>query len=345
MVYTLAAQVLANHMKCGKALCLLVALVSFSFSPKSPFLAFPAVASDSGKVEKRVLKFPATVCVGSILIGPTSTDWQVHVGEKQVSGAQGVVTLNVPKGYQVIFDANGNVVRNPKILDNLDVTGVDAVHIGFIALDEQEEGKSDEAVAHLSRFTNLVHLNLNRSDASDRALECLQPLKSLKAITAYGANIRGSAFKSLRRFPQLKVVDFSACPIQSTYLKDLAAVSALEAIGLGKTRLHSSDLQNLKYLAPLQHLAYLELSSNPIDDDGISYLASLKQLKSVGLRDTKVSAAGLRPLQNRRMLVHLTRVSAADRQFLKKEMPAIGVTTQPLQSVDLETQKLCAPLK
>lgn len=332
-------------MKYRLVLCLLVAVVSFLFSPESPFLAFSAAAAGSDKVEKRVLKFPASVCVGSILLGPMSSDWQVHFGEKQVSGAQGVITLNVPKGYQVIFDANSNVVRNPKILDNLDVAGVDAVHIAFIAVDEKEEGKSDEAVAHLGRFTNLVHLNLNRSDASDRALECLQPLKSLKAITAYGANIRGSAFKSLSRFPQLKVVDFSACPVQSIYLKDLAAVPGLEAVGLGKTRLHSNDLQNLKYLVPLQHLTTLELSSNLIDDNGISYLAPLKQLKTVALRDTKVSATGLRPLQNRHMVVQLTRISASDRQFLKKEMPGLVVTTEPLRSVDSETKKLCAPLK
>jgi hypothetical protein len=76
----------------------------------------------------------------------------------------------VPAGCQVTLVANGRVVSNPKLLEQVDGTGIDCVHLCFLTVDEKDEGKTDQAVSHLTHFPNLIHLNLDRSEATDWAL-------------------------------------------------------------------------------------------------------------------------------------------------------------------------------
>ncbi len=169
----------------------------------------------------------------------------------------------------------------------------------------------DGWIVHVAQLPEIEELNIFRVALSERSVEQLTRLKSLRRLWLVG------------------------CPIADTELERIAALSWLESLNLGETRVTNRGLAALQSMNSLETL---NLTGTAVTDEGLSSLQKLPNLAYLRVRRTKVTAAGLAQLQQ----LHAYQVvhqRLGNRAEIGAAAPLFTVTTLQGDRLDLASYR------
>jgi len=169
---------------------------------------------------------------------------------------------------------------------------------------------------------------------SDRDLESLQQLRSLRRLDLSNANFPDAALRHIEGLKSLRVVDLSSTNVTDAGIERLAAMPQLAAIDLSQVRLSAKGLSYLKRLPALQ-----ELSLGPVSATfpGLEQLQHLTALTRLRIEITDASDDALRRFRPPPNLKHLE---------LESKHPVTDAGLTSLAGLGrLESLKLWLPVK
>lgn len=292
---------------------------------------------------KRTLHFPKSVALGVINLGNETMAFGAPVQNHAVAGAMGDVTISVPAGQRVIFEANRRVFENPAYLDQISPVGIDGLKLGMISLADREDDMCDAALAHVVHFQGLTEINLDRSEATDAGVAKLKDVPSLVVISCFLSSIDGRCFKELSTLPALRGLWTAYCQLKPENLRYLGQFPKLQLLNLDWTHL---DAAGARHLSNCSRLEDLSVRGNiRFADSCLVYIQPLKKLKRLDLRGTSVSIAGVRKLKGIEFKsLYLPAAMQENLAEVKRIFPKVSVFLEEERTVDKENKMLYAPL-
>jgi hypothetical protein len=168
----------------------------------------------------------------------------------------------------------------------------------------------------LKRLPRLRSLWLRGVHFDDATLRTVGRLKRLEYFVVATTTITDDGVAELSDLPRLRHVDIRLAQLGDRSLQSLARLPSLEHLEINGTRLTDGGLAALAGNQRLKHLwinASHQDELNSIGDAGALHLAKMPQLEVIGLQSTRVTPAGLAPLQKLPHLRYLAlQQSAAD---------------------------------
>ncbi|HSQ56933.1 MAG TPA: hypothetical protein VLM40_14425 [Gemmata sp.] len=158
---------------------------------------------------------------------------------------------------------------------------------------------NDAGMKHLKALTTLEALNIGNSGVTNDGLAELKEIKKLKSLTVSGCiRMTDECVDTIRGFAEL---DYLSLPstITPKGVKNLVGLKKLKNLYVGGALLSDAAVKDIADNLP--DLEYLELgtfSGNGLTDGAIEHLARLKKLKTLGIAGAKLTATGLKSLQN-----------------------------------------------
>ena len=317
------------------------------------FVTQPASATEGGvnsgtsaTVATRLLHFPPDKSLGAIILGVKNAYMDTTGPRPQVASAIGNVKVSVPTGHYILFEANRRIFENPDLLNKINQEGVDVLKIGFMSMDDKEDAMCDRALSHLSHWTALKGLEVNRSDATDAGMSHVKELKNLRWLSCVQSDITGSFFKVLPALPELSELNCSWCALNESNIAYLSQVKSLTQLDLSRTGLSEVGMREL---SKCTGLTVLRIGMNPnLTDECLKQLLPIKNLDWLDLRETRVTMNGLRYLKTlkfRKLAVPAQIDSPANIAELKKQYPGVYLLHGDRAHVSGETMETFAPLK
>ena len=132
----------------------------------------------------------------------------------------------------------------------------------------------------------------------DKEMDLIVQCPQVVDLTMEGVSITDKGLEKLRALDQLNRLILNDCSISSDGLQMLAEMplrESLLSIGLRGTKIKDDDLTWLKSFPKLERL---DVSKTAVTDDSLLPLQALP-LKVVNVAETKITAAGLEPLQKK----------------------------------------------
>jgi hypothetical protein len=299
--------------------------------------------------QTRVAHFPKGASIGPLLLISHVTgspdSWHFYTIEKQVGGATGTVNLTVPPQCALMLDANRRVAEDPSLLKQ--VSGIDAIRLKFVSMEERENDICDKALAYTKYIKGLRLILINQSEATDNGLSQLTDMPDLRVINGSNSGVKGASFKVLANLPSLRELSFKGCHIDQANLVYLSRCPKLEILNLGKTQL---GLPGAKFLSKCTGLTELSLYGNSkFDDSCLICLAPLRKLRVLTLfDDTAITIKGLTALRGIKLRqLGLPRGELERHTVEIKSMfpnAEIVYPNKSVRNVDREDQILFAPL-
>lgn len=151
---------------------------------------------------------------------------------------------------------------------------------------------TDESLAFLSEFPNLRRLMIsqpysvnprpNRKGYTDKGLEHLAKLSSLRALNVGSWRVTDAGVSHIAKLTPLKYLSFSGSPITNEGLASLTPLKSLETLQLSHTKVTIAGLNQLNALSGLRQL----YATNFRPDDVTLDISGLTQLETLSLRLT-----------------------------------------------------------
>lgn len=147
---------------------------------------------------------------------------------------------------------------------------------------------SGAGLKQLKSFSNLLILDLNKTQLTDAGVTQISELASIRTLTLGGDRyLTNSTFDSLVKMSGLRRLNIGIYPIRNEGLKMLSQIPQLNILSL-----HSSTGLQGSTLAAFQSphsLRVLDLSNTDVDDDAVQHLKKISSLEMLNLGETKVS--------------------------------------------------------
>jgi len=153
--------------------------------------------------------------------------------------------------------------------------------------------------SHLAHFPRLRSLSISGLCLDDEGLRTVGRLKRLEFLFRLpGGSISDDGVANLRDMPRLKCVDFRLAELGDRSLQSFARLPNLEFLNVSGNDFTDAGLAALAGHPQLKrlHIGGAQKMSS-ISDAGIVHLAQSPQLEELGLALTRVTPAGLKPLQ------------------------------------------------
>ncbi len=145
-------------------------------------------------------------------------------------------------------------------------------------------------LGRLSDSTELLHLDLQRSNVSDRELAQLSDLRQLNILTLDKTAITNDGIKQLTCLTELKHLSLGHTAITDAGLSQLKSLKRLKLLSLDSTKITDAGLEQL---ADMEQLECLVLNRTAISDAGLEHLKGLKHLTELCIDGTAVTSVGL----------------------------------------------------
>ncbi len=163
----------------------------------------------------------------------------------------------------------------------------------------------------------LLEISLAGTGVTDRLLQNLEGLNSLKKLALRSTEIGNLGVAQLAKLTALEELDLDGAAISDDGLAPLANLKRLRALRLSHTEMSGAGLKHLRGL-PLEKL---DLSSAPVTDRSLVNLSSIATLRDLGLAYTDVTDAGLGHLES---LAALSRLDLGGTDIGDKALPETG---------------------
>jgi len=237
----------------------------------------------------RVLSFPADKSCGGFIVFDQGKEGELKFRSFKAQG-----TISVPPDKIAAYFPNHVFFADPHVLDKLPANAFDFIEVRYGSLQDSDEGRSDPAVATLSRFTSLVAMDLQQSELTDKAISSLGALQNLEALYLFGNMIRGKCFKELSALKKLKFLGLQGNGIEPAYTGYLLDFPALETLLLSRNQLKN---EQVKVLARIKTVQNLGIQGNVgVDDAVVPALLQMKNLRHLNIQGTAISEQGQKQL-------------------------------------------------
>lgn len=153
---------------------------------------------------------------------------------------------------------------------------------------------------HLAHFPRLRELLISGAFLNDEGMRVVGGLKRLESFYQWeGAGIGDDGAAHLRDMPRLRYIHLGSSQVGDRGLAAIATLPNLEGLSMQRNKITDAGLAALAGHPKLKTLWIGNLETlSPISDAGVVHLATLPQLEELDLQYTRVTPAGLRPLQN-----------------------------------------------
>jgi len=292
--------------------------------------------SDKYDAPERVLQFPATQTLGTIVV---AKDWRNRGRFKtsQLIQARGPVV--VPKNNFITFQANQEFFRNPKQIRLFAPNSFDAIQLKLMSMDDSEDELCDQALANITHLKGIRVVLLDKSEVTDAGMKHLAELPNLEYISAFLTPLRGSFFKDLRGLKKLNAMSLESDGLKEEEFKYLPEIENLQILQLSRANVTNKAM---KYLAGCKNLRWLDIGKNPrVTDESIPYLKQLKNLQELEVQGTSITVPGLLQLKGlpiRLLTVNDGALSKEQMSALKAALPELKINIRSVGGkVDEET--------
>jgi hypothetical protein len=311
-----------------------------------PTIFTSSACAQQRKIETRVLTFPDKSIGGLYLASDIiQSGRDVMRTAIRVGHAAGKVTLKVKPNETVLVDLNQEAFLHPELLRQVSPRGIDRLRFSFYAMDDKSPLHCDDALKELPRFKDLIALDVDRSDATDKGLTYAAGMPKLVSISGFASEIRGKCFKALQACPNLRDVETDHCPIEAKYFQDLANIPKLDSVKLRQTNL---DDNILPVFAKCTAMVSFDISLNQkVTDKSIVVCKSFHRLKRLEIKGTGVTINGLRALKGlplEILLVPATLMDPASKREVHEIFPKIALMGSGKSVVTDDFKHMFAPL-
>ena len=259
-----------------------------------------------------ILHFPHDQCVGNLYVEPESVpgwapdrvclqyNWEYagmargDAAVPQDRNVQLIVRLGLGPGDSARLLAQNRLAYQMQVADR---TRVDPVDLAWLSrLDPNDlcwlvvsslirRTNADACVLEpIRHLTGLRMLSLNNSGVTDKGMEHLKELRSLRALELSGELFIGNAgLAVLKDLPALEYLDLDTGATDAGF-KDLGQLASLRWLRIRTGRIWGPGLAELAHLPRLERLCIW--GSSEIADQHIRYLEGLTQLQSLTLWGT-----------------------------------------------------------
>ena len=332
------------------AIFVLMTVAVFSSASKAAPVQTGRLPGTSDKPEVRTLKFPDDKSIGALLwFRPKHSDPDAYSsyswGDRQISGAKGLVKVTVPANTLLLLDANKQVFMNPELLKEVPAYGIDILRISAISLDDSEDGLCDQALGYVSGIKGLRGLTVDRSEATDAGLSKIKDLPRLRCISAFLSGISGTCFKTLAKLPNLEELSIPWCKLDLKNMAYLPQFPNLQILDVSKD---SIDEKAAIEIGRCKKLKDLSLRGNRLFDDRcLRHFSSLKNLQYLDIAETKITVAGLKYLTGCKLKqLTLEYTLARNQQEIKALFPTCIVAFSGSdKNPNSEQKRIFGPLK
>lgn len=222
-------------------------------------------------------------------------------------GAPVTVTLRMPRTGEQAFVTSGMKLPDEPFevteleLSNVkELTGDDLTRLQQLnslgSLSIHCPHVTDATVEILTRFST-VHTLVIQGPLSDRQLQKLPAMTSLRKLSLFDANVTGEGFKGLAAWRKLDQLGIYNTPISDSDLAALSSLPFLNSLTLSQcSRVDGTGLANLKQLRQLW------LMGLNLEDAGMQAIAALPKLESFSLSGTKPNLIWIGKIASLKML-------------------------------------------
>ncbi len=149
----------------------------------------------------------------------------------------------------------------------------------------QNPALKDADLLTLEKLPKLRHLSLDRGTFTDKAIESVLYLKSLRVLQLSGlANFKGTTLGTLKSLPELKSLDLKNTILSTEGWNQLASLTQLAGLNLSGTGLNDKTVKPLKKLQAIR----MDISRNPITKQGLTTLLGISSLTRIYAIDCKI---------------------------------------------------------
>jgi Leucine-rich repeat (LRR) protein len=307
--------------------CLLLNVAAEADNNSSP-LKTDLTKKNVVKVADDILVFPSDYSLGTLYRIKLVTPARIVTEEHHFADASGIV--RVPAGTKVQLNLNG---RGAKELNALSKIEGSLISIDGRSLEELDDG----ALMRLPLLKNLIGLNLDETDVSDRGLLKIAGEIKLQQLSICRTLVTGKGMRSLRGMSSLLRLSMSNNQLDDASLANLTFLKNLNVLTLNATRIGDAGLA---HLGKIKSLNILNLIKNKnISDRGLQYLVALPHLNSLNISETGITRNAIPILGQMHGLKYL-RVSSngftpADLDTLAKMLPHCRIDRRTSTRVDI----------
>ncbi|MDR3614186.1 MAG: hypothetical protein P4L53_11535 [Candidatus Obscuribacterales bacterium] len=314
--------------------------VSLSFALllfwSSPYVAHSA--------NLRYFSFPTEYPVGALQLMGNEKEG-IHRFGRAIGIAQGSFSVEVPPGSTVLLELNPRCLEHPERLKNIKTAGINRLKIAYLSMDDNDHSLCDKALQTLPEFKDLISLNVERSDTTDKGLAGFKSLPSVKFLSAFGAAVEGPILKETPRLRVLERLNLQFNPLKSENFKYLSALPHLTELVISQSNLLDDDLKNLPKCSQLKRL---DIGDNhKLTDKSLPAVKQQTALENLNVRGTGISFAGLLTLKDLKLttlILSIKRYRPDELADLKKAFPK-AVLDYRGNGIATDNQTLFSPLK
>jgi hypothetical protein len=153
---------------------------------------------------------------------------------------------------------------------------------------------SDAGLRHVENLTGLRFLDLNGTGIGDDGLEHVKGLAKLETLCLNGTMVGDAGVGCLEGLTQLRVLSLESTEVGDAGLGHLEGLRQLESLDLGFTAVGDGGI---RHLAGLSRLGEVDITGTLITDAALECVRGLSRLRQLRLRQTDVSAAGVKRLE------------------------------------------------
>lgn len=271
-----------------------------------------------------VLQFPNDRIVGSVLLvlgeGEQGSNFQ------KFAPAQGKVVVPAGKDFMLRFlDVADSDKSWTNAFKNVKVRYLDLQKMPF----------KDNHLGFLVNFKHVDHLQLDRTDISDRGVkELCAILPEIEFLGISRTEVTSRCFKDLAGLKKLRKLHIGSNLLGTAGFNDISRLSNLAVLRIESSQLTDAELPAI---VKLKNLRTLKLASNKgITDRGLAKISTMENLTGINLSRTGVTAAGISSLKKMKKLV---RIELDCKSFPVDEMKRLRHDLAPIHLKDVSNSK------
>ncbi|MCA9179343.1 MAG: hypothetical protein KDB14_33020 [Planctomycetales bacterium] len=261
----------------------------------------------------------------------------IDAAAKSLEGLGGVVTRKDGKVVEVSFrDSKSLGPEQWRQLGQLSDLAKLTVYGGA-------KGLNDTTVSHLTGLRHLEQLSTDGARLSDRGLEKLAELKSLRSVAFFHLSFRmegftGKGFAAWRQLPHLERLTVAGMSMGDEGFAAIAQIASLRELRTWHTYRTEASNQEIAKL-PLRSLKVgqrLPGAQRPpcLSNQSLPVLASIATLETLELGEARLDLAGLRAVAKlpklQRLKIDRTEITEAEIEQLRTLLPNVKIDFEPL---------------
>lgn len=292
-----------------------------------------AVALDQRKDGAVTVNFPKK-SVGQVVIRKLAVNPQKD-SVLRTCEAVGTITVPAKCGIDIVLNYQGST--DTSFLRSVPPQIVRRFNCSSLEL-------TDDSIKDVALLTNIVELDLEDSDLTDKGAQLLRSLTEMRKLNMGNTLVTARGLSFLPAMKKLTWLRVSRCKLGDAVAPQLDTLTTLESLDLCGTQITDKTMPHLSRLVRLKDL---NLRRNNISNRGINSLIKLNDLGRLDLTDTLVTVHGLvklADLPNLHALVLRRHVlNKQELARLKQALPRVTIE-EGSREVDLP-RDLFAPLK